>query len=160
MLDHGVIGWRCSGDRPPPGDVSPDGAGSLPQAFLEQPVLIIEDEAMIAWTLDSLLEDLGFVSITITARGEDAIAAATQLQPGLIVSDINLGIRGMDGIAATIAIRRTRLIPILFVTGHAGADATARIGHDLPDALVLRKPIAYSDLQRALVRLSQALKPS
>jgi CheY-like chemotaxis protein len=89
------------------------------------------------------------------------IAAAAQLQPGLITSDINLGVRGMDGIAATIAIRRNALVvPVLFVTGHAGVDATARIGQDLPDAMLLRESITYADLQRALVGLSQAIKPN
>lgn len=160
MLDHGVTGWRCTGDGPPPGGVPSDGTDRLPRAILDRPVLIIEDEAMIAWTLESLLEDMGFVSITITGRGEDAIAAAARLQPGLIVSDINLGVRGMDGIAATIAIRQARVIPVLFITGHAGADATARIGRDLPDALILRKPVAKADLQRAVVRLSQGSEPN
>ncbi len=159
MLDHGVAGWRCSGDGPVPPGLPSDGTDPLPRAILERPVLIIEDEAMIAWTLESLLEDMGFVSITIAGRGEEAIAAAARLQPGLIVSDINLGVRGMDG-AATIAIRQARVIPVLFITGHAGADATARIGRDLPDALILRKPVAKADLQRAVVRLSQGSEPN
>jgi CheY-like chemotaxis protein len=66
----------------------------------------------------------------------------------------------MDGIAATIAIRQARVIPVLFITEHGGADATARIGREMPDALILRKPVAKADLQRAVVRLSKGSEPN
>lgn len=160
MLDHGVTGWTCGGERTTPPDMPQADAEALSRALLVQPVLVIEDEAMIAWTLESLLEEMGFASITIAARGEDAIAAAAQVQPGLIVSDINLGSRAMDGIAATTAICRTHMVPVLFITGHAGADETARIGQDLPDAMVIRKPISFADLKRAIARVSQPFKPN
>lgn len=120
---------------------------------LAAPVLIVEDEAMIAWMLESLLEDMGFTAITIVASGDEALDAAARLSPGLIVSDINLGPGGLDGVTAAATIRRTLPTPVLFVTGHAGADALERIREGVPGALVLRKPVSPEALRRAVVGL-------
>lgn len=125
-------------------------AGALPEGLLDRPVLVLEDEAMIAWMLESLLEDLGFADITITSSGEEAIEAADRLRPGLILSDINLGPSGIDGVEAAAAIRRSLHAPVIFVSGYAGPDARERIARDIPDALVLRKPIQPDEIRRAI----------
>lgn len=158
MLGSGVRAWRCSAGHPPSTAMSTGPAARLPRTFLERCVLIIEDEAMIAWTVESLLEDMGFSSITIAARGEDAIAAAEEVNPGLIISDINLGGGGMDGITAAATISRCRTIATVFITGYAGGEPLTRINSQMPHALVLRKPVAFDDLLRALIRLADGLK--
>ena len=126
------------------------GADALPAALLESPVLIVEDEAMIAWTVESLLEDLGFTRIAIAASGEAAIAHAARETPRLIVSDINLGPARMDGVAAAIAMVARAAASVVFVTGHASAEARARIERGVPGAAVLSKPIAADALRRAI----------
>jgi CheY-like chemotaxis protein len=95
----------------------------LPATLLESPVLIVEDEAMIAWTVESLLEELGFTRIAIAASGETAIAEAARVAPQLIVSDINLGPARMDGVAAAIEMVARAAAAVVFVTGHASASA-------------------------------------
>ncbi|WP_457349089.1 response regulator [Sphingomonas sp. UYP23] len=119
---------------------------------LETPVLIVEDEAMIAWMLESLLEDMGFISIAVASSGEDAVAEAARVRPGLVISDINLGQLGLDGIDAAAAILGTTATAtaIVFVTGHAGREERERIARDVPGAHVLRKPIAVEALRQTI----------
>ncbi len=91
--------------------------GLISGELLAMPVLIIEDEAMIAWMLESLLEDMGFKTLIVVASGEDALAAARRDPLGLIVSDINLGSGRLDGVETAATLRTMVKAPILFVTG-------------------------------------------
>lgn len=140
-----------SGDDPAG---STSGVSGLPCDLLDQPVLVVEDEVMIAWMIESLLEDMGFSSVTIVSSGEAAVAAALRLTPALIVSDINLGSHGMDGIATAATIRSRADPLVLFVTAHAGPGEIDRIGASVPGALILRKPVEYSELAKAVSRLA------
>ena len=120
------------------------------QALLGTPVLIIEDEAMIAWMLEALLDDMGFTRIVLASHAEAAIAAAHAMPPGLIVSDINLG-AGLDGVDAVAAIAQGSPVRAIFVTGYAGDDTRTRIAATVPNAAVLRKPVQLRELQRAVI---------
>ena len=141
---------RAGGPATPPCPGVAAEPEQLRPEVLAMPVLIVEDEAMIAWMLETLLEDMGFKAITVVATGEEALEAAQRLSPGLILSDINLGSAGMDGVATAALIRRTLSPPILFVTGYAGPEALDRIRKDVPGCLVVRKPITPEVLQQAV----------
>lgn len=141
-------------DRQPP-RARPGQREALAPAVLTRPVLIIEDEAVIAWTLESLLEEMGFRQIAIAASGAEAQSLARQLAPGLIISDINLGSSGMDGVAAAAAIVAGSEAAVVFITGYAGADARQRIARDMPAAMLLRKPVNAADLHRTIATVSQ-----
>lgn len=127
--------------------------GELPTALLARTVLIVEDEAMIAWLIETLLEEMGFSSVRVTGTAEQAIAAARDDAPALIVSDINLGPGQVDGVSAAATLRAAAPVPVVFVTGYAGPEIRARIRRDVPGALVLRKPVQSEELRRAIVRL-------
>ena len=127
------------------GDASP-----IDARLLDLPILVVEDEAVIAWTLESLLEDMGFTDIEIVADARGAVASAAARVPGLIVSDINLG-AGDDGVAAAAAIHAAGFVPTLFVTGYAAPEMRARIERDVAGAAVLRKPVEPGPLRRAVV---------
>lgn len=145
---------RFSSAEPPTSASRKVQGGSLETSILESPVLIIEDEAMIAWTLESFLEDMGFKQIAIAASGLEAIEHAKRTPPGLILSDINLGASEMDGVAAATAIAVDADVSVVFITAHASTDARQRIARDLPDAALLRKPVDDTDLRRAIVDLA------
>lgn len=138
-------------DMPPPRFVpTAPASDQLDAALLAAPVLIVEDEAMIAWTMESLLEDLGFTRISIAPSGEAAIEEARRLAPQLVVSDINLGPRRMDGVAAVIAILADAAPAVVFVTGYADEAAQARIRFHVPGAVVLAKPVGGGQLAQAI----------
>lgn len=146
----------CAARQAPPSGERAEGGRAPTEGVLQTPVLIIEDEAMIAWMVESLFEDMGFTRITVVATGEAAVAAATRSEPGLIVSDVNLG-AGMDGIAAVAAIRDGWAIPTLFVTAYGSSETEARIAREAPGAGLLSKPINPAELR---ARVMKALEPT
>lgn len=105
---------------------------------------IIEDDYLIAHSLQDKLEDLGFDSFGF-ARSEDAaVLVADDPQPiDLIFADVRL-LPG-DGVAAVKAICAARRVPVIYVTAYAD-DLRDRI----PDALVLQKPINEERLAEAV----------
>lgn len=112
-------------------------------------VLIVEDEAMIAWMIEGLLEDMGFTSIAIAADGAEALRLTEELAPALIISDINLG-QAPDGVETVEQIRQAVDVPVIFVSGYASVDARARIAQRVQGARVLRKPIEIEPLRLAV----------
>ena len=154
MNRHGHVPDLCisSPDRSPV--TTRSGGGSrLDSTTLAQPVLIIEDEAIIAWMLESLLEEMGFSQIEIASSGADAIKQAKLTAPALILSDINLGAGEMDGIAATATVAGTA--SVVFMTAFASAEARQRIARDIPGAVLLRKPVEQADLRKAILAVSE-----
>ena len=80
-------------------------------------VLIIEDEPLIAAEIKSLVTSLGH-KVSGTARTRDeAIAAAAQSQPGLILADIQLA-DGSSGIDAVHIILQSFTCPVIFITAY------------------------------------------
>ncbi|HEY9691173.1 MAG TPA: ATP-binding protein [Oculatellaceae cyanobacterium] len=88
-------------------------------------VLIVEDELLIARSLDRKLQDLGYTVVDIVSSGEAAIQRAEQLQPDLILMDIV--IKGeLDGIETATIIHEKSTIPVIFVTAYADDDTLDR----------------------------------
>lgn len=139
-------------DQPHVG-LAPAPSNGLDKAILKRPILIIEDEAVIAWTLESLLEDMGFTQIAIASSAADAVEKAKQTAPELIVSDINLGAGELDGIAATTAVRGGVGTAVVFITAFASAEDRQRIARDVPGAALLRKPVDAANLRQAIASI-------
>jgi CheY-like chemotaxis protein len=85
-------------------------------------ILIVEDEAIIAYDLRSKVERLGYEVVGITATGEEAIELARLHRPLLVLMDIKLA-GEMDGIAAAQHINRECNLPILFMTANSDPDS-------------------------------------
>lgn len=103
-------------------------------------VLIIEDEAILALDIQMFLEDLGIASSAIAATESEAVEAASQHRPDLIVSDVNLA-EG-TGPAAVWAIRSAiGPVPVVYVTGNVRQAEEAD-----PGVPVLAKPIRWEEL--------------
>ncbi len=156
MLLEGSLTRIATSNPPgiPPGEAG--GNRPWPSAYLATRILIIEDEIMIAWMIESLLLDLGFSDIVMASDADQAISLAALSPPGLIISDINLG-RGADGVEAAISIHRLKAVPVIFVTAYAERAARERITAELPNAQLLRKPVGKPALVESVER---ALAPS
>lgn len=115
------------------------------------PILVIEDESMIAWMIANVLEEAGFASVAVAANGRQALTEARTRAPGLLVSDVNLG-AGIDGVETALAICAAQPAPIIFVTGYADDSMRQRIADTLPRAQILRKPVDPGALTRAVLR--------
>jgi len=92
-------------------------AQSLIDRQLASRILIIEDEAIIALDLESLVTELGHKVVGIAATRDEAVAMALSERPGLVLADVNLADSG-SGIDAVAEILNSFDIPVIFITGH------------------------------------------
>ena len=114
-------------------------------------VLLVEDTEDNRQMMRRLLEMSGFNVVEAT-NGREAVDAALEVQPQIILMDLSLPI--IDGLAATRQIRQTALnnVPIIAVSAHDTADFHSEALDAGCDAYVT-KPINYSELEDLVNRL-------
>jgi CheY-like chemotaxis protein len=79
-------------------------------------VLVVEDEALIAMDLQSLLEEAGYRVLGPANSTTSALALLDNDEPDVALLDVNLGRSDVFGVANVLAERRTQVI---FLTGHS-----------------------------------------
>ena len=118
-------------------------------------ILIVEDERLIALDLQRRLTQLGYRVVGNVASGPQAITAAYQLQPDLVLMDVRL--QGeMDGIEAAFRIQTERPTPIIYLTAYVDDSTIQRAQATSPWGF-LRKPFHVRDLQAILSQHSGEL---
>lgn len=80
-------------------------------------ILIIEDEALIAMDLQSLVENLGHDVQGVARTRKEAAALAKDRKPGLILADIQLA-DGSSGIDAVNDLLNAFEVPVVFITAY------------------------------------------
>src|SRR6187551_1570778 len=118
-------------------------------------VLIVEDELLVAWHLESLSREQNLEVCGLVPDGDGAIEQAIDLDVDLILMDIRLAGR-MDGIEAARRIRDQRNTPIIFVTAHGDSATRAHIDQVVPGTPVLAKPITAERLREAIASVMKA----
>ena len=111
-------------------------------------LLIVEDEIILAMDMKARLTDMGYTVVGMVSTGMDAIAAAEQHLPDLILMDIRLCGR-MDGIDAALEIRKCHCFPMIFLTAYADEETRQRAQAVGPHEF-LSKLTADSDLHTAI----------
>jgi DNA-binding response OmpR family regulator len=136
----------------------PQPAGARPARTTNRPprVLIVEDELLVAWHLETLAREQNLDVCGLVPDGEGAIEQAADLGVDLVLMDVRLAGR-MDGIEAARRIHEQRGTPIIFITAHGDAATRAHIERVLPGAPVLVKPITADRLRETI---TAALKRS
>jgi len=114
------------------------------------PIMIIEDEKIIALDVASIVEEMGHKVVGIAETEKDAFALAQRTQPALILADIQLK-GGDNGIAAVRRILKEHETPVIFVTAYPEQLLT---GEAPEPAFVIAKPFAPETVKAAI---SQAL---
>jgi CheY-like chemotaxis protein len=109
--------------------------------------LIIEDEAAVALDLVRIVRHTGHRVCGTAARLNQAVALAARMQPALVLADVQLRDGPEAGITAVREIRRSGETSVVYVTAYP-----ERVKDDTPDALVISKPFAASEIQTALWR--------
>ena len=123
-------------------------------------LLIVEDDASLASGLRRMLEAEGH-AVDVTARGEDAVFAASQERFDLVILDV--GLPRMDGFEVLRRLRGAAggsgaPTPVLVLTARDAVEDRVR-GLDLGADDYMVKPFAMPELTarvRALLRRSQA----
>jgi DNA-binding NarL/FixJ family response regulator len=127
----------------------PDEEGSPDRRANVLRVLVVEDEALIAMELESILEQQGHEVVDAVATEADAIAAARLTRPDLVLMDVRLA-RGGDGVATAIRLRQELGIRSIFITAQSDQVTRARAAAAEP-AGFLGKPLS-PDLLAKLIR--------
>jgi len=127
-----------------------DEAGRDIAAQIRTRVLIIEDEPLIALDLQNLIEQLGHDVTTIARTHTEAVQAALESRPGLILADIQLA-DGSSGLEAVDEILGSQEVPVIFITAFPERFLT---GQAPEPAFLITKPFT-ADSVKAVV--SQAL---
>ena len=112
-------------------------------------VIIVEDELLVAWHLESLAREQNLDVCALVPDGDGAIEQAADLDVDLVLMDVRLAGR-MDGIEAARRIRESRDTPIIFITAHGDPTTRAHIERLLPGTPVLAKPITSQGLKDAI----------
>lgn len=115
-------------------------------------IVIAEDEALIALGLEQMVEGFGHTVCHVSATAADAISAAGQHRPDLVLMDVML--RESSGIDAARAIRQQFGIRSLFMTALDGPALRAEAATAEPLGF-LRKPYRGEDLEARLRAVSQ-----
>jgi PAS domain S-box-containing protein len=111
-------------------------------------VLVVEDERVVAKDLQRTLIRLGYhVPITV-ASADDALRAAAERCPDLVLMDIRIqGER--DGIETAQLLKHRFDIPIIYLTAYADQATVARAKTTEPHAYLL-KPVRLDELRSAV----------
>lgn len=119
-------------------------------------IVIVEDELMVAWSLETTVEEMGHQVVGMFADGETALAAIGAARPDLVLMDINLG-GGIDGVETARRIRTEHKAPILFISAYSDVETKARVEMTVPGAMLLRKPVPPERLGAAIEQATRRL---
>ena len=110
---------------------------------LASDVLIIEDELLIAFELEDLMQRLGHRVTSVVRTKRLALKQARLWRPSLILADINLA-DGSSGIDAVNEILTTTIAPVIFITAYPERLLT---GGCPEPTFVITKPFRAEEIQ-------------
>lgn len=111
-------------------------------------ILLVEDERLVALSMQRKLESMGYQVPHTVATGEEAIEQTRRLHPDLILMDIMLA-GEMDGITAAGLIRQQYNVPLIYLTAYSDEDTLQRARVTEPFGYLL-KPFEGKELHTAI----------
>ena len=111
-------------------------------------ILIVEDEAIFATSMQRVLIKSGYDVCEPVSTGEEAVKRAKEEKPDLVLMDVILDGK-IDGIEAAMDIRSLHDIPIVFISGCQEEKLLER-AKSVRSSIYLTKPIKPQDLELAI----------
>ncbi len=111
-------------------------------------LLVVEDEEIVAFDLESTLKGLGYQVLAVVRSGEEAIASVAKIHPDLVLMDIMLKGR-TNGIEAAKEIRNLFNIPVVYLTAYADINTLQQAKITEPFGYLL-KPFEEKELQTTI----------
>ncbi len=111
-------------------------------------ILVVEDEAIIAMDIQSILKKMGYVDSEVVFSGEESIEKVAARRPHLVLMDIKLKGK-LDGIQAAKHIFHEYKVPVVYITAFGDeatikrANGTARFGY-------ITKPFEEAELKSTI----------
>jgi two-component system, LuxR family, sensor kinase FixL len=111
-------------------------------------ILIVEDDILIARELETRLRGLGYAIANVVSSGEEALRAALELHPDIVLMDVVL--KGpMDGITAAAEMRARLDLPVVYVTAYADERTVRRAKVTEPYGYIV-KPFSEGEVRAAV----------
>lgn len=99
-------------------------------------ILILEDEMIIAKSIKSYIEKIGYKVAGIAQNGQDAISIAKEKKPSLAILDIVID-GDMDGIETAKEFIKLN-IPFLYLTAYGDAKTRQRANENYPLGYIIK----------------------
>lgn len=115
---------------------------------MNERILIVEDEAIVAESLHDQLETLGYSICGMASSGERALELVAQERPDLVMMDIMLA-GELDGIATAQQIMDQYRLPVVYLTAYSDPKTLERAKITEPFAYLV-KPYKERELHSAL----------
>jgi light-regulated signal transduction histidine kinase (bacteriophytochrome) len=148
------LNWEDGQENMEKGPVSEGQPAAGPVSIAGLPILLVEDQVLIAMDAEMMLADAGIENVVTASSSTDALNRLKTFMPAIAILDINLG-RDTSVPVAEELLRRG--IPFVFATGYDDRSA-------VPDALlsvpVVRKPYDANALVQALSDRLAAVVPA
>lgn len=111
-------------------------------------VLIVEDDAILLFVNEKLITDLGHKVVGTAKTGLEAIEVAKQTNPDIIFMDIRL-LGVMDGIEAMEEIRKSSMVPVVYLSGSSESKTLERAKSTNMLAFLI-KPVSMEMIKEVL----------
>ena len=111
-------------------------------------ILVVEDEAIVAFNLQLRLEQLGYHVPAVAASGQESLDLVDELRPDLVLMDIHIQ-GSMDGIEVASRLRQTHPVPVIYLTAYA-EDATLERARQTRPYGYLLKPFSERELHATI----------
>jgi CheY-like chemotaxis protein len=111
-----------------------------------QPILVVEDELLVAMLLEDIIADLGGVVVGPASRIPQALELVqdTAIEMAAAILDVNLGGAGVFPVAEAL---KKRNVPFIFATGYGQGG----LPEDWRNHPTLQKPFNQDQVTEALV---------
>lgn len=123
-------------------------AGGEIAAQMTTRVAIIEDEPLIAFDLENLVESLGHRVVGMARTRAEAVSLARAARPGLVLADVRLA-DGSSGLDAVNDILQTLGAPVIFITAFP---ETLLTGRKPEPAFLISKPFRPETVKAAIAQ--------
>lgn len=111
-------------------------------------IFIVEDDPLIADTLEAICEDIGYHCIGIEDNSEDALKEISAMLPDLVLLDINLE-GEKDGVFVAETLSKETKIPFVFITAYVNDNTLKRCSATQPSGYIV-KPFKTIDVKVAI----------
>lgn len=119
-------------------------------------ILIVEDEAIVAFNLQQRLSHMGYHVPDVAVSGSETLALVSKARPDLILMDIHIE-GAMDGIDVASLIHETSPVPVIYLTAYSEDSTLERARQTKPYGYLI-KPFSerelHATIQMALERHS------
>ena len=112
-------------------------------------VLVVEDDPLVRTFVVSLIQGLGYVTLTTVNAAEAMVEIESPRQIDLLFTDVIMPGPMNGRQLAELAQQRRASLKILFTSGYSN-EAIIHHGHLNPGVLLLAKPYRRADLARSI----------